>query len=1035
MQGASIEAPKVAAGQSNFYVTGDGTLYGIGSIPGYLTSSAPVRLASNVIAVAAGNGGHILYVTGDGTLYGMGSNDLGQLGNGTNTTSNTPVQIASDVIAVAAGHYHSLFVKNDGTLWGMGENLEGQLGDGTAINRKVPVFVASNVAAMAAGINHSLFVTNDGKLYAMGSNKWGKLGTGSTTWDRRTPVQVASNVIAVAAGITHSLFVTNDGTLYGMGYNSYGELGNHNDIEQHAPVPVASDVIKVAAGSNFTIFLKNDGSLYTMGSNINGQLGDGALSGRDRSIPKPIAANVIAVAASLYGGLFVTNDGKLYGMGLNSNSRLGDTGNISESVPVLIASDLLSNTAPLIKAQPANITVNAGQEATLSISVIGNPMPEMQWQSSSNGSTWTNLSNGASYSGVTTSALRISKVTAAMNGTRYSCMATNALGNVRSATALLTVNAAPAPPVITTHPLSQSVIVGQDVIFIVAATSNPAPTYQWQSSSNGTTWTNIAGASAASLTLRSVTLGMNGMQYRCRASNSEGADISNAATLTVTPDAETLAAQQLKIQLESSGTASITLTGTTDLSLVGGATLASGKTITGAGATATIIGSLTIHATAGNLTILGVNIVNGGLNIVGARDVSVTHCTFTDAPITITGGADNISFFWNRFVATTAGSGSGMTISNAGASTGIILDNNFWGGGLRNNMPSASNARVLIRNNYFVPDGTGNITATIAGSGAQILSQNNIYQGVHNPLIKQSGGLIRSIDNFMTATTGTTAPGTDHVFVPDFSYLIRPSGLDIPGAAELVQLISAHAGNTAGKNSITPSQTNAASKIVATMIGAGATANATAANIPSTGNLTLTATASGFSPASYQWYLDNFAISEATAATYNITNASAAEHAGVYAVALATPASEIVTSAGFTVSVGTLSAPIITAHPSSQTASAGQSASFTVSAAGNMLVYQWIKDGQDIVGATAATYTIASTQQTHAGKYSARVSNSVGSVTSNTATLTVNTSNDANSNSGGGSSSGGGGGATSLPVFVLIAGLLVLRLWRERGRI
>lgn len=86
-------------------------------------------------------------------------------------------------------------------------------------------------------------------------------------------------------------------------------------------------------------------------------------------------------------------------------------------------------------------------------------------------------------------------------------------------------------------------------------------------------------------------------------------------------------------------------------------------------------------------------------------------------------------------------------------------------------------------------------------------------------------------------------------------------------------------------------------------------------------------------------------------------------------------------------------APVITAQPASATVTVGQSASFTVgvnSAAG--VSYQWSRNGEAIAGATAATYSIGSVTTAHAGNYTVVVANSAGSVTSNAATLTVNSS-------------------------------------------
>jgi len=85
-------------------------------------------------------------------------------------------------------------------------------------------------------------------------------------------------------------------------------------------------------------------------------------------------------------------------------------------------------------------------------------------------------------------------------------------------------------------------------------------------------------------------------------------------------------------------------------------------------------------------------------------------------------------------------------------------------------------------------------------------------------------------------------------------------------------------------------------------------------------------------------------------------------------------------------------APTITNQPAAVTVTAGQPASFSVAASGSgNFAYQWLKNGTAISGANSATYTIASTSTTDSGsRYSVVVSNSGGSVTSNSATLSVN---------------------------------------------
>ncbi len=89
-------------------------------------------------------------------------------------------------------------------------------------------------------------------------------------------------------------------------------------------------------------------------------------------------------------------------------------------------------------------------------------------------------------------------------------------------------------------------------------------------------------------------------------------------------------------------------------------------------------------------------------------------------------------------------------------------------------------------------------------------------------------------------------------------------------------------------------------------------------------------------------------------------------------------------------------APTITTHPSNQTVPVGGSATFTVAASGTPpLAYQWQRNGNDIPGATSASYTLSPVGAgDNAAQFRARVTNSAGSVFSNAATLTV-TSNQA----------------------------------------
>ena len=82
---------------------------------------------------------------------------------------------------------------------------------------------------------------------------------------------------------------------------------------------------------------------------------------------------------------------------------------------------------------------------------------------------------------------------------------------------------------------------------------------------------------------------------------------------------------------------------------------------------------------------------------------------------------------------------------------------------------------------------------------------------------------------------------------------------------------------------------------------------------------------------------------------------------------------------------------MITGQPVSQLLVVpGQTATFTVTATGDNLMYQWQVNGSNIgTGATSATYTIAAVAESDEGMYQCVVTNAANSVTSTAAILTV----------------------------------------------
>lgn len=95
----------------------------------------------------------------------------------------------------------------------------------------------------------------------------------------------------------------------------------------------------------------------------------------------------------------------------------------------------------------------------------------------------------------------------------------------------------------------------------------------------------------------------------------------------------------------------------------------------------------------------------------------------------------------------------------------------------------------------------------------------------------------------------------------------------------------------------------------------------------------------------------------------------------------------------FTIPVESISSPpVITTQPQSQTNTIGGTAEFFVTATGTTpLHFQWRFNGTNLVGVTATNLVLSNLQPANAGDYTVVITNSLGSVTSSIATLTVTT--------------------------------------------
>jgi len=150
---------------------------------------------------------------------------------------------------------------------------------------------------------------------------------------------------------------------------------------------------------------------------------------------------------------------------------------------------------------------------------------------------------------------------------------------------------------------------------------------------------------------------------------------------------------------------------------------------------------------------------------------------------------------------------------------------------------------------------------------------------------------------------------------------------------------------------------------------------------------TFSVAASGAAPLSYQWRKNGANISGATGTSYTTPATVPGDNGALFSVAVTNPGGTTLSN-NATLTVQS-SPPTITVQPLDTDVVVGQVARFSVTA-GNATSYQWKKNGANISGATAASYTTpATTAADNGALFSVVISNAGGSVTSRSAKLTV----------------------------------------------
>jgi alpha-tubulin suppressor-like RCC1 family protein len=930
---------------------------------------------SNIASVAAG-GFHNVALKLDGTVVAWGFNNAGQ--------TNVPAGL-SNVLAVAAGYYHSLAVRSDGSVVGWGYDDYGQATSPSGL---------TGVAAVAAGYYHSLALKSDGTVVAWGSNFYGQTAVPSGL----------SGVVEVAVGSAHNLVLKSDGTVVAWGANDFGQ----------ATVPSGlSGVMAIAAGQHHSLALKSDGTVIAWGKNSEGQAALPVGLNRVRKIAGGNGFSIVLresaedtvplvttppVSRNAFVGQDVTlNVGVSVGTGYVFSYQwrkagaviVGATG-AALSLPRVSATDagsydvVISNWLGSVTSVAASVTVNpalavAMNPAGLQVLAPGQSLALAGATLLPGAVTYQWRRNGRPIAGATTAIYTRANVAGGDSG-YYQVVATNATGPLVGPAVFVRVIVPTEVRAWGNGGFGQTTVPSglAGVVAVAAGASHSlaikadATVVAWGQNNYGQTTipsglsgvVAVAGGGSHSLALKS-----DGTVLAWGNNNYGQTTIPSGLTGVVA----VAGGFYHSLALKSDGT------------VVAWGHNGYGQTVIPSGLTGVVaVAGGFYHSFAlksdGTLVAWGYNNqdqttipsgLTGGVAVAGGE----VHSLALKSDGTV------VAWGSNGFGQTTIPSGLGLVVAIAGGlSHSVALKDDgtlvVWGSNSSGQATIPANLGKVL----FVASGSEHILAL---RDASVDSAPAIITQPVNTTVTQGQPVMLSVvvSGAPTPTAVWRKNGTNISGATDASYVVASAQTSHVGSYDVV--ITNYLGSVTS-NAVALTVNPPTSGTVPTV--STPPQNCTA-NVGST--IALSVSAAGTLPLTYQWKFNGQSIPGAISATLTLSNLQLANSGG-YTVTVSNGSGTVTSAAANVVVTNVPGTPVITAQPVGQSVVAGSTVTLSVVAAGDSpLAYQWRKDGGVISGANLTTLTLSEITLAHAGAYSVLVTNSVGNVLSEIASVNV----------------------------------------------
>jgi beta-galactosidase len=645
--------------------------------------------------------------------------------------------------------------------------------------------------------------------------------------------------------------------------------------------------------------------------------------------------------------------------------------------------------APVIIVPPVNTATTAGYSATFSVVASGSGTLTYQWSDKS-----------GPISGATKSTYATPATTLAQSGDTYTVTVTNSLGDTTSNPVTLTVDA-PAKVAITRQPASQSAVVGGSATLTVAATGSPALSYRWYLVGSG----KIAGANQSSYATPVFT--STGTQsYYVVVANPLGQLQSSTAVVTINaPTPVSFTTQPASAIVRANEPVQLTAV------VAGSAPYTYQWQFTPAGGTAIILLSGTQQSNNVTYTIPAVSSTDVGAYTVTVNNAANAPVTSASAQITLAPPGVNLALDKTATSSSTQNPCTDANTTPPYTGTGCLGPENAVDGNLSTRWGSA------VANAPPTPPVPGVDPSWLQVDLGSVQAFNTIVIYWQNAYATQYQILYTSADPATNPTWNVAYTnkagmgGTETLNFPtvtgryirmygtqratQYGYSIDEFQIyNVPQCGVATERYTIDSSNA---NLVTDNQTGLTwTRTIETDTAPGSQFTGVDAKAYCTSlkmRLPTKAEALGISgnnnatcafPGVWSTWTSTMDPDDATkTAIVNFDGTSAYQVTNNY------PGATLCASSP------SGSPPTITKQPISQTVTAGQTANFSVVAAGaGTLAYQWYKNGSALANATSASYTTPEVSTADNGaKYYVVVSGTTKlSVTSNTVRLTVKAS-------------------------------------------